>query len=272
VNTAPVTQAAKPAAPKGQSEGIRVHGHWMIEVKNPDGKVTARREFENSVQPAGESYLAALLAGNNSPGGLSILLNGLGFSLNPANPGRYTLDFSEAGPCLPFASPGPPDSGLVQGTPATGSACVITGGANSAGYASVLGSWCYTASPASCSTNLMATAPTFTAPNLTVPVPLGGAPPGSTQIALSGSVPVTATIGGNITDVETVFTTCDANSTAGGCVNFINPTTSQQSTAHPTVLGLFTQKDLNGAVGTATAPVAYTPGQTIAVTVTISFQ
>jgi hypothetical protein len=32
----------------GPQEGIKVHGHWVIEVRNPDGKVATRREFENA--------------------------------------------------------------------------------------------------------------------------------------------------------------------------------------------------------------------------------
>ena len=46
--------AEQPAAPGerkrgGNHEGIQVHGHWVIEVRNPDGTVTRfAREFENS--------------------------------------------------------------------------------------------------------------------------------------------------------------------------------------------------------------------------------
>ena len=45
---APALAAAKPPA-KGESEGIKVHGHWTIEIKNPDGKLVTHREFENSL-------------------------------------------------------------------------------------------------------------------------------------------------------------------------------------------------------------------------------
>jgi Na+-transporting methylmalonyl-CoA/oxaloacetate decarboxylase gamma subunit len=43
-------QTGAPAA-KGTHEGIKVHGHWTIEVKNPDGKLVTHREFENSLAP-----------------------------------------------------------------------------------------------------------------------------------------------------------------------------------------------------------------------------
>jgi hypothetical protein len=40
----------KPAA-KGTQEGIQVHGHWTIEVRNPDGAVDKHVEFENQICP-----------------------------------------------------------------------------------------------------------------------------------------------------------------------------------------------------------------------------
>jgi hypothetical protein len=110
----PAWTAAKPAA-KGQHEGITAHGHWIIEVKNPDGKVTARREFENAIQPTGMSYLASLLAGNNAPGGLSIVLNG-GTTIWKAPPEPLFLGFGpEPGPCLQVTNPFGPNA--VGGQP-----------------------------------------------------------------------------------------------------------------------------------------------------------
>jgi hypothetical protein len=52
----------RPSASKGQKEGITVHGHWTIEVRNPDGKVAAHREFENALVTTGNSSGASLLA------------------------------------------------------------------------------------------------------------------------------------------------------------------------------------------------------------------
>ncbi len=48
----------------GNHEGIKVHGHWTIEVRNPDGTLVTHREFENSIQSSGTAALASLLAGN----------------------------------------------------------------------------------------------------------------------------------------------------------------------------------------------------------------
>src|SRR3989442_5421961 len=50
----------------GQVEGIKVHGHWTIEVRNPDGTLVTRREFENGL--VGASGLAQILARQKTPG------------------------------------------------------------------------------------------------------------------------------------------------------------------------------------------------------------
>jgi len=43
------------------ADGIKVHGHWTIDVKNPDGSVASHHEFENALTPGGGSYLAIIL-------------------------------------------------------------------------------------------------------------------------------------------------------------------------------------------------------------------
>jgi hypothetical protein len=76
-------------AAKGTHEGVTVHGHWTIEVKNPDGKVATHREFENALVPTyGPAALTGVLVGNYVPGGYSIALN------TPTGTG---------GPCQPVA-------------------------------------------------------------------------------------------------------------------------------------------------------------------------
>ena len=54
------TDAAK--ASGGPREGIKVHGHWTIEIKNADGTLVKRHEFENALLPLGAQILARLLA------------------------------------------------------------------------------------------------------------------------------------------------------------------------------------------------------------------
>lgn len=89
---APVTAAKSPAAQaavspaQGPHEGVKVHGYWIIEVRNADGTVARHMEFENQLcttftdllssgsVPGGDSTLSALLSGTASPGAWSILL------------------------------------------------------------------------------------------------------------------------------------------------------------------------------------------------------
>lgn len=49
-------------AAAGPREGLRVHGHWTIEVRDPDGKLVLRREFDNAlVIPTGATHLANIM-------------------------------------------------------------------------------------------------------------------------------------------------------------------------------------------------------------------
>lgn len=49
------------AGADGAHEGIKVHGHWAIEVRNPDGSVSESREFENALTVQGATGLALFL-------------------------------------------------------------------------------------------------------------------------------------------------------------------------------------------------------------------
>jgi hypothetical protein len=66
---------AKPATPGG--EGIKIHGHWIIDLRNPDGKLVEHRDFYNSLVTggatlSGDQIIAALLTGDATPGGLAV--------------------------------------------------------------------------------------------------------------------------------------------------------------------------------------------------------
>lgn len=45
----------------GLTEGVKVHGHWTIDVLEPDGTLVSRREFENSLMSGGKARIIALL-------------------------------------------------------------------------------------------------------------------------------------------------------------------------------------------------------------------
>lgn len=75
---APAAIQETSASSKPGGEGITVHGHWVLIVKNPDGKQVERREFDNSlvtdgVALSGNQALAALLSGNATVGDPAIL-------------------------------------------------------------------------------------------------------------------------------------------------------------------------------------------------------
>src|SRR5438309_7311126 len=67
----------------GPNEGIRVHGNWTIEVRNADGTLASRTDFENAL--VGGPVLSMVLARLTSVGYWSILLEA------PAN--------ASTGPC-----------------------------------------------------------------------------------------------------------------------------------------------------------------------------
>src|SRR5713226_6208411 len=53
------TKASAASESGGQKEGIKVHGHWTIDVRNPDGTLVTHREFENSLAASGTLSLAS---------------------------------------------------------------------------------------------------------------------------------------------------------------------------------------------------------------------
>ena len=69
-----------------RTEGIKVHGHWTIDVRNPDGSLVSHHEFENALTASGIQQLANILAGRRAPGGWVIRIAGQGGPcLNPVN-------------------------------------------------------------------------------------------------------------------------------------------------------------------------------------------
>lgn len=84
---APASSAALGQAPGAPREGIRVHGHWVIEVRNPGGTLAARTEFENALQPGAPQALGRLLAAESSVDFWTVHLIGNPCTMggNPAN-------------------------------------------------------------------------------------------------------------------------------------------------------------------------------------------
>jgi hypothetical protein len=69
----------KPAG--GPHEGIKVHGHWTIDVRNPDGTLASHRDFENSL--IGPVVLSTSLARTAVTGLWSLTLFAVSTASNP---------------------------------------------------------------------------------------------------------------------------------------------------------------------------------------------
>nr|UXE46090.1 hypothetical protein Hi04_10k_c5653_00005 [uncultured bacterium] len=86
--TCGVAEAQSPdgAARQASSPGadIKVHGHWTIEVRNPDGTVASHNEFENACVSCGQA-LAPLLARSASVWFWTLILS---------------VDGTTSGPCM----------------------------------------------------------------------------------------------------------------------------------------------------------------------------
>lgn len=62
-----VTMASTvPAVAQVQREGLQVRGHWILTVRNPDGAVAQRAEFDNHLTSWGAYTLAQVLEGTVS--------------------------------------------------------------------------------------------------------------------------------------------------------------------------------------------------------------
>jgi hypothetical protein len=61
----------------GPKEGLTVHGHWTIDVRNPDGTLVEHREFENALSiGGGDIFLAEVLGRISTVGGWQIQVFG----------------------------------------------------------------------------------------------------------------------------------------------------------------------------------------------------
>jgi len=174
---APALPAAQPPA-KVQSEGIKIHGHWIIEVRNRDGSVASHTEFENSYLPG--SFFPGILSRTLTLGEWGIVLSG------------------SSSPCVasvstPFSVDGVQEGALLP------SDCVITESGPAIG-ANINGSPCDPAAgTGSCSNNLQVSMS-------------GGIPDNPT---LAGNV--VATNSGTISQVETIFSTCGPALSSSAC-------------------------------------------------------
>jgi hypothetical protein len=69
-----ISAATAPLYAQGPRETISVRGHWVMEVRNPDGTIAARREFDNAMSPFALFIVQELFTRNGALGAYSILL------------------------------------------------------------------------------------------------------------------------------------------------------------------------------------------------------
>ena len=65
-----VAQSPGPTGPNGATEGIKIHGRWVIEVREPGGKLLSRHEFDNALTDDGADLLAQMFTRQRIAGAL----------------------------------------------------------------------------------------------------------------------------------------------------------------------------------------------------------
>jgi hypothetical protein len=61
-----------------ETSSVMVHGQWTIELRNPDGTLSERREFQNALVGSGAEILAQVLARADRAGRWAVALSGVG--------------------------------------------------------------------------------------------------------------------------------------------------------------------------------------------------
>jgi hypothetical protein len=252
--------AAKPVAEEESAvpnslnnQGIKVHGHWVLQVKNADGTLGERREFENSLVTStatsnlsGDQLLGLLLSGNGAPGDPAI-------ALVPSVPSgsKDASDYCIAG-------------GILLNENMN---CYVLVTAQSG-----LGNYFFNAS------NGLTTTLTITPPlswvlagNYTIPSGLTTITFVQTllPICVSTSSAAAGIQENNLNNLQGSATTRSADLSASACTKFTGQssgtTLSSGSINDAVVIGTFTSTAVGGG------PMTVTAGQIVQVTVTITF-
>jgi len=262
ISTADHSNRPAPAS----NDAIKVHGHWIIEVRNPDGKLTERREFENSLaESTGGNALADVLAQLQTLGGWAILLTKA--SCESTNFFNYP---TPAGAC-----PGAPCATVVgaiglgpdpQGDPNTfyggcyiGQTLSNAGATNATELPVVVGC----VAPVDCSANLSVAHP----------------PDGHLGVLqLSGSVAVSQP-NGTIDNVHTILTLCPPPASSTACLGssnakpviFTGVGLPSPAVTSPLIYGPATVPGLGGQPIPVQQPIPVSQGDIVSVTIYIFF-
>lgn len=176
----PKGASAQKKAEGGPTEGIKVHGHWTIVIKNADGSIASRHEFDNALYRDGQALLAALLSRSASVGPWYVLLDSTGGVARPCIAGGVPNPCAIAEPgavLFPNLQNFPNLVMQATGTPAT--TIVLSGSAKSPNGGQIevvstdLGSCSPTVLPSVCATSPSATFGfAFTQHFLASPIPV----------------------------------------------------------------------------------------------------
>lgn len=63
-----------PASNGSVQQGMKMHGHWVINIRNPDGTLVQHDEFENSLESSAQGLLVGALSGYLTVGQFMIAL------------------------------------------------------------------------------------------------------------------------------------------------------------------------------------------------------
>jgi hypothetical protein len=232
----------------GMHEGIKVHGHWVIEVRKPNGRLISHTEFENNLYSTGIVALARFLFGGYGEGATVFPGSTVG------EWGVLLSDVNGKPPCSAKLAPpfGNPNSLNAVTVEFNGPYCILTPTASQAAI-----------SPENCG---------GCSSSLQVGQDILG-----TQLVLSGEV--VATSGGTISQVQTIVSGCGQTVSPSVCATETSP---DSPTRGVDTVGTFTGAALPTS-NTTTTPCGGTgqiscavnvpeAGDTINVSVTLSFQ
>ena len=250
--------AAKPVAEEESAvpnslnnQGIKVHGHWVLQVKNADGTLGERREFENSLVTStatsnlsGDQLLGLLLSGNGAPGDPAIALV----------------------PSVPAGAKDASDYCIAGSIPNENNNCYVLVTAQSG-----LGNYFF--QPHYFLTTTLTISPSlswvlagnYTIPSLTTITFVQTLLP----ICVSTSSAAAGIQENNLNNLQGSATTRSADLSASACTKFTGQssgtTLSSGSINDAVVIGTFTSTAVGGG------PMTVTAGQIVQVTVTITF-
>ncbi len=91
IATAAAKEEAAQKPSTGMNQGLKMHGHWTIDIKDPDGTLRQHHEFDNSIQYDGQNYLVGLMSGYGAAGPWEIYFSSVGAvaGTSPCNTAAY---------------------------------------------------------------------------------------------------------------------------------------------------------------------------------------